>query len=164
MFQPGWFFFFFKRRKNICPVALCFVWNLTFGFVGSTYFSVNSVMSSINTFLPCSLPQKPSAGPLTPSAGSCRSLQVNARRPSALPTPMRRRMSAIPVATPTNQNRHTRPPPTSDSIPCPTSAKRERSCRWALLTSKGLWSYCAKSPFCYHDNTWRGITFFVVSL
>ncbi|XP_030280719.1 G2 and S phase-expressed protein 1 isoform X2 [Sparus aurata] len=75
-----------------------------------------------------SLPQKPSAGPLTPSAGSCRSLQVNARRPSALPTPMRRRMSAIPVATPTNQNRHTRPPPTSDSIPCPTSAKRERSC------------------------------------
>ncbi|XP_036962290.1 G2 and S phase-expressed protein 1 isoform X2 [Acanthopagrus latus] len=75
-----------------------------------------------------SLPQKPSAGPLTPSTGSCRSLQMKARRPSALPTPMRRRMSAIPVATPTNQNRHTRPPLDSHSVPCPASAKRERSC------------------------------------
>ncbi|XP_042266726.1 G2 and S phase-expressed protein 1 isoform X2 [Thunnus maccoyii] len=61
-----------------------------------------------------SLPQKP-AGLLTPSAGACRSLQVKARRPSALPTPLRRRMSAIPLATPTNQTRPARPPPTSDS-------------------------------------------------
>ncbi|KAM8751752.1 G2 and S phase-expressed protein 1 isoform 2-T3 [Acanthopagrus schlegelii] len=75
-----------------------------------------------------SLPQKPSAGPLTPSTGSCRSLQMKAHRPSALPTPMKRRMSAIPVATPTNQNRHTRPPLDSHSVPCPASAKRERSC------------------------------------
>nr|XP_046250279.1 G2 and S phase-expressed protein 1 isoform X2 [Scatophagus argus] len=76
-----------------------------------------------------SLPQKPSAAPLTPSAGSCRSLQVKARRPSALPTPVRRRMSAIPVATPTNQTRSTRPPPASDSdpAPLPTSDRRERS-------------------------------------
>lgn len=156
-------FFFFLRITYICPVATCFVWSLTFGFVGCTYFSVNSVMSSINTFLPCSLPQKPSAGPLTPSTGSCRSLQMKARRPSALPTPVRRRMSAIPVATPTNQNRHTRPPLDSHSVPCPASAKRERSCRWALLTSKGLWCYCVKSPFRYHDNTCRCLTF-VVSL
>ncbi|XP_036962291.1 G2 and S phase-expressed protein 1 isoform X3 [Acanthopagrus latus] len=62
------------------------------------------------------------------SVESCRSLQMKARRPSALPTPMRRRMSAIPVATPTNQNRHTRPPLDSHSVPCPASAKRERSC------------------------------------
>ncbi|XP_044048779.1 G2 and S phase-expressed protein 1 [Siniperca chuatsi] len=76
-----------------------------------------------------SLPQKPSAGPLTPSAGGCRSLQVKARRPSALPTPVRRRMSAIPVATPTNQTRLTRPPPSNcDPAPGSTSARRERSC------------------------------------
>ncbi|XP_059191608.1 G2 and S phase-expressed protein 1 isoform X2 [Centropristis striata] len=77
-----------------------------------------------------SLPQKPSpAAPLTPSAGGCRSLQVKARRPSALPTPVRRRMSAIPVATPTNQSRPARPPPTPDCDPasCSASAKRERS-------------------------------------
>uniref|UniRef100_A0A672IZV1 G2 and S phase-expressed protein 1 N-terminal domain-containing protein n=1 Tax=Salarias fasciatus TaxID=181472 RepID=A0A672IZV1_SALFA len=48
-----------------------------------------------------SLPQKPSAGPLTPSAGGCASLQVKARRPSALPTPVRRRVSAIPSPRPT---------------------------------------------------------------
>ncbi|XP_051238539.1 G2 and S phase-expressed protein 1 isoform X1 [Dicentrarchus labrax] len=77
-----------------------------------------------------SLPQKPSVGPLTPSSGSCKSLQVKARRPSALPTPVRRRMSAIPVATPTNQTRPTRPPPTPESDPAlsTTSASRERSC------------------------------------
>ncbi|XP_041795407.1 G2 and S phase-expressed protein 1 isoform X2 [Chelmon rostratus] len=76
-----------------------------------------------------SLPQKPSIGTLTPSAGSCRSLQVKARRPSTLPTPVRRRMSTIPVATPTNQLRPTRPPPTSDtdSAPVSSSARRERS-------------------------------------
>ncbi|XP_034392000.1 G2 and S phase-expressed protein 1 isoform X2 [Cyclopterus lumpus] len=51
--------------------------------------------------------------PQTPSAGSRRS-----RRPSALPTPVRRRMSSIPLATPT------RPPPTFD----PASARSERSC------------------------------------
>ncbi|XP_034734592.1 G2 and S phase-expressed protein 1 [Etheostoma cragini] len=69
-----------------------------------------------------SLPQKPSVGPLTPSAGSCRSLQGKAWRPSALPTPVKRRMSALPIATPT------RPPLTSDSDPAPASARRERSC------------------------------------
>ncbi|KAE8296643.1 G2 and S phase-expressed protein 1 [Larimichthys crocea] len=73
-----------------------------------------------------SLSQKPSAGPLTPSAGSSRSLQIKPRRPSALPTPVKRGMSAIPVATPTNQNRLTRPPPTSGSDLA--SAMRERSC------------------------------------
>ncbi|XP_056271633.1 G2 and S phase-expressed protein 1 [Pseudoliparis swirei] len=53
--------------------------------------------------------------PQTPSAGGCRS-----RRPSALPTPVRRRMSSIPVATPTRP-----PPPTFD----PASAGRsEKSC------------------------------------
>lgn len=75
-----------------------------------------SVMSSIPPApLVCSrLPQKPiSSVPLTPS--------VKARRPSALPTPVRRRMSGIPVATPT------RPPPTFDFDPA--SIQREMSCR-----------------------------------
>ncbi|XP_038562571.1 G2 and S phase-expressed protein 1 isoform X1 [Micropterus salmoides] len=70
-----------------------------------------------------SLPQKPSAGPLTPSAGGCRSLQVKVRRPSALPTPVRRRMSALPVATPTRQP----PIPNCDSALSATSDKREGS-------------------------------------
>ncbi|KAI3370585.1 hypothetical protein L3Q82_007154 [Scortum barcoo] len=70
-----------------------------------------------------SLPQKPSAGPLTPSAGGCMSLQVKVQRPSALPTPVRRRMSAIPVATPTNQTGPTRPPPVSHSPPLQTHFK-----------------------------------------
>ncbi|XP_029288911.1 LOW QUALITY PROTEIN: G2 and S phase-expressed protein 1 [Cottoperca gobio] len=73
-----------------------------------------------------SLSQMPAGGPLTPSAGSCRPLQAKALRPSALPTPVKRRMSSIPVATPTNQTRASRPPATSDTAP--TSAKRGRSC------------------------------------
>ncbi|XP_076589672.1 G2 and S phase-expressed protein 1 isoform X2 [Chaetodon auriga] len=73
-----------------------------------------------------SLPQKPSAGPLTPSAGSCRLLQVKARRPSTLPTPVRRRMSAIPMATPTNALRAARPPPTSEADPAPVTASARR--------------------------------------
>ncbi|XP_062276649.1 G2 and S phase-expressed protein 1 [Scomber scombrus] len=60
-----------------------------------------------------SLPQRP-AGHVTPSAGG-----GGARRPSALPTPLRRRMSSIPVATPTNQPR---PLPPSCS-PVPTDAQ-----------------------------------------
>ncbi|KAM7415385.1 hypothetical protein PAMA_019962 [Pampus argenteus] len=79
-----------------------------------------------------SLPRKP-AGPLTPSAGSCRSLQVRVGRPSALPTPLRRRMSSIPVATPTNQTQPARPPHTCDSAAArkasgcsPTSADTQK--------------------------------------
>ncbi|CAK6981933.1 plasma membrane calcium-transporting ATPase 1b [Scomber scombrus] len=60
-----------------------------------------------------SLPQRP-AGHVTPSAGG-----GGPRRPSALPTPLRRRMSSIPVATPTNQPR---PLPPSCS-PVPTDAQ-----------------------------------------
>ncbi|XP_041651724.1 G2 and S phase-expressed protein 1 isoform X2 [Cheilinus undulatus] len=77
-----------------------------------------------------SLLQKPSAGPMTPSAGSGRSLQMKARRPSALPTPVKRRTSAIPPATPSNQTRLSRPSATSESGPalCSSSARREKSC------------------------------------
>ncbi|XP_039987865.1 G2 and S phase-expressed protein 1 isoform X2 [Xiphias gladius] len=75
-----------------------------------------------------SLPQKPSAGPQTPSAGGSRSLQTKARRPSALPTPVRRRMSAIPSPTPTNQARAARPPPTPDADPARGSARKDSSC------------------------------------
>uniref|UniRef100_A0A3Q3VZI0 G2 and S phase-expressed protein 1 N-terminal domain-containing protein n=1 Tax=Mola mola TaxID=94237 RepID=A0A3Q3VZI0_MOLML len=82
------------------------------------------------------LPQKPSAGPLTPSAGSCRSQQVKVRRPSALPTPVRCRMSTIPVATPTGRARSATRAPTSDTGPAPGSALavRDRSCRKLLST------------------------------
>ncbi|XP_035012567.2 G2 and S phase-expressed protein 1 isoform X2 [Hippoglossus stenolepis] len=74
-----------------------------------------------------SLPQKPTAGPLTPCAGGCKSLQIKARRPSALPTPLRRRMSAIPTPTPT-KTRPARPPPTSDTDTAPSADRMESSC------------------------------------
>ncbi|XP_049428989.1 G2 and S phase-expressed protein 1 isoform X1 [Epinephelus fuscoguttatus] len=105
-----------------------------------------------------SLPRKASAGPLTPSAGSCRSLQAKARRPSALPTPVKRRISAIPVATPSNQTRTTRPPPTSDSAPAPTpnpaSARRERSCSPAPSETQEAEPVDAPEiqPFCLEEE------------
>ncbi|KAL6106255.1 gtse1 [Pungitius sinensis] len=66
------------------------------------------------------LPQKATSGPLTPSAAAGRALPLTTRRPSALPTPVRRRTSAIPVATPTRR------PPTFDFDPA--SVRREMSC------------------------------------
>ncbi|XP_061629084.1 G2 and S phase-expressed protein 1 isoform X2 [Phyllopteryx taeniolatus] len=45
-----------------------------------------------------SLPQKP-CGPLTPSAGVSRPLHLCSQRPSGLPTPLKRRASAIPTPT-----------------------------------------------------------------
>ncbi|AWP07798.1 GTSE1 N domain containing protein [Scophthalmus maximus] len=74
------------------------------------------------------LPQKPSTGPLTPSGGGCRTLQVKARRPSALPTPVRHRMSGIPPPTPTNQTRTFRLPPTPNAEPAPSFTRMESSC------------------------------------
>ncbi|KAI4800735.1 hypothetical protein KUCAC02_007111 [Chaenocephalus aceratus] len=69
--------------------------------------------------------QKPS-GPLTPPA--VRSLQVKPQRPSALPTPVKRRMSSIP--TPTTKSRASRLPsnPGSDPAHTPSSIRRDRSC------------------------------------
>lgn len=67
-----------------------------------------------------SLPQKPCISALTPSTGT-RTLQVKARRPSALPTPLRSRLSALPVTTPTSQVRPTNPQLTSHSSPAPCS-------------------------------------------
>ncbi|KAM4572187.1 G2 and S phase-expressed protein 1 [Odontesthes bonariensis] len=70
------------------------------------------------------LPHKQSAGTPTPSLSSCKSLQVRARRPSALPTPVKRRTSAIPALT--NQTPTFRPPAVTDTTP--TSAKTRYIC------------------------------------
>lgn len=102
-----------------------------------------------------SLPQKPSAGPLTPSAGSCRLLQVKAQRPSTLPTPVRRRMSAIPVATPTNLLQTARPPPTSDADPAPVtaSARRDRAYSPALTDTQEVPVDAPDiQPFCLEEE------------
>ncbi|XP_051916317.1 G2 and S phase-expressed protein 1-like isoform X2 [Hippocampus zosterae] len=56
------------------------------------------------------LQAKASGGPLTPSAGASRPLQLHSQRPSALPTPLKRRASAIPAPTPGSQSRNARPP------------------------------------------------------
>ncbi|KAM6926052.1 G2 and S phase-expressed protein 1 [Lycodopsis pacificus] len=95
-----------------------------------------------------SLPEKQSAGPQTPSAGSCMSLQAKTRRPSALPTPVRRRMSSIPVATPT------RAPSTFDFRPAPASARRERSCSPAPADAQEAEPVDALEvqPFCLEED------------
>nr|XP_057930875.1 G2 and S phase-expressed protein 1 isoform X2 [Doryrhamphus excisus] len=62
-----------------------------------------------------SVPKKAFASPLTPPAGSSRSPQLKQQRPSALPTPLKRRTSSIPMATPTNHGRIARTPGTPDS-------------------------------------------------
>ncbi|KAK1888179.1 G2 and S phase-expressed protein 1, partial [Dissostichus eleginoides] len=69
-----------------------------------------------------------SSGPLTPPA--VRSLQLKPQRPSALPTPVKRRMSSIPVATPTTKSQASRLPSNPDSDPAHTSSstRRDRSC------------------------------------
>uniref|UniRef100_A0A3Q4H8T7 G2 and S phase-expressed protein 1 N-terminal domain-containing protein n=1 Tax=Neolamprologus brichardi TaxID=32507 RepID=A0A3Q4H8T7_NEOBR len=82
-----------------------------------------TISDTVNSFS-FSLPQKPSAGPLTPSAITCKSLQMKPRRPSALPTPVRRKASLIPSPTP-------KPPALSDSVP--TSYTKQHSCRVKLL-------------------------------
>ncbi|XP_070827931.1 G2 and S phase-expressed protein 1 isoform X2 [Chaetodon trifascialis] len=97
-----------------------------------------------------SLPKRPSAGPLTPSAGSCRLLQVTAQRPSTLPTPVRRRMSTIPVATPTNLLQAARPPPTADTA----SARRERGYSPAITDTQEVKPVDAPDiqPFCLEEE------------
>ncbi|XP_072242575.1 G2 and S phase-expressed protein 1 [Leuresthes tenuis] len=71
-----------------------------------------------------SLTHKQSASTPTPSVSSCNSLQVRARRPSALPTPVKRRMSAFP-AIPTIKPSAVI---ASDTTPTPTSAKTQHIC------------------------------------
>ncbi|XP_019714867.1 proline-rich receptor-like protein kinase PERK10 [Hippocampus comes] len=75
------------------------------------------------------LQPKASSGPLTPSAGASKPLQLHSQRPSGLPTPLKRRASAIPAPTPGSQSRNSRPPRTqaasdSDCPPrtCPSPA------------------------------------------
>ncbi|XP_070686493.1 G2 and S phase-expressed protein 1 isoform X2 [Pempheris klunzingeri] len=120
---------------------------------GSKMLKPKRLMSASNVD---SLPQKPSVGPLTPSAGSCRLLQVKARRPSALPTPVRRRMSAIPVATPTNPARTARPPSVSDCDPATGSAspRTERSCSPAPVVTQEAEPADAPDiqPFCLEEE------------
>ncbi|TNN00246.1 hypothetical protein fugu_011492 [Takifugu bimaculatus] len=78
-----------------------------------------------------SLPQKSSAGPLTPSTGTYKPLQFKTGRPSSLPTPVRRKPCTIPVSTPTNPPKLTKPPLESeaDLPPESNSGDNEPSCR-----------------------------------
>ncbi|XP_068459384.1 G2 and S phase-expressed protein 1 isoform X2 [Clinocottus analis] len=82
--------------------------------------------------------------PQTPSAGGCRSLQAKTRRPSALPTPVRRRVSSIPVATPS------RPPPTFDFGHAPPSARSERRCSPAPADTQEAEPVDVR-PFCLEE-------------
>ena len=111
--------------------------------------------SSPLTLLSHSLHQKPSADPLTPSAGGCRSLQTKACRPSALPTPVKRRTSAIPTPTPTNRARAKAPmpPPTSDTDPTPGSARTVSGCRWVTFNCRRP----MERLLCHNDSTRSGL-------
>ncbi|KAF7666896.1 hypothetical protein LDENG_00088490 [Lucifuga dentata] len=92
-----------------------------------------------------SLPHKasvlPSEGSLTPSAVGNRMVHLKTRRPSALPTPLRRRTSAVSTATPNRPVQLTGPLPISGcnlvSDPAPFSARRESSCSPAHTDPKG---------------------------
>ncbi|XP_068168915.1 G2 and S phase-expressed protein 1 isoform X2 [Antennarius striatus] len=101
-------------------------------------------------------PQKSSSGPLTPSSGSCRSLQVRPRRPSALPTPVKRRMSSIPVATPTKQIQPlaARTSPGADSTPGSALTRRQRSLSPAPTGSQEVEPIDAPDiqPFCLEEE------------
>uniref|UniRef100_A0A1A8MKD8 G-2 and S-phase expressed 1 n=1 Tax=Nothobranchius pienaari TaxID=704102 RepID=A0A1A8MKD8_9TELE len=79
-----------------------------------------------------SLHVKQSAGSLTPSVGSCKSVLVATQRPSALPTPAKCRASAIPA--PSSQARAVRSH--SNITPPPASACRQRSCSPILKDSQ----------------------------
>ncbi|KAM9807684.1 uncharacterized protein ACB057_005487 [Neosynchiropus ocellatus] len=92
------------------------------------------------------LPQK-SVSVSTPPAGGCRSLQLKARRPSALPTPLRRGLSAIPFATPTNQTRIKRP--LADSDPSPA---RGSVCSPAPADCQESVDVPMIKPFCLEDD------------
>ncbi|MEQ2166247.1 hypothetical protein GOODEAATRI_025939, partial [Goodea atripinnis] len=75
-----------------------------------------------------SRPQKLSAGSLTPSAGGCKPLQASARRPSALPTPVKRRTSTFQA--PSDQTRTFRLPSRTDTsiTRCTNSAEKPQRC------------------------------------
>ncbi|XP_047451488.1 G2 and S phase-expressed protein 1 [Mugil cephalus] len=101
-----------------------------------------------------SLPQKPSAGPLTPS-NSCKSLQIKARRPSALPTPVRRRTSAIPTPTPSNQTRTLRTPAICAPEPTLTLATDQYCCSPVsrdIQGEEGLSEAPIVQPFCLEEE------------
>ncbi|KAJ0069911.1 hypothetical protein NL108_016137 [Boleophthalmus pectinirostris] len=76
-----------------------------------------------------SLPQKPALSTLTPSLGNGSALQLKARRPSALPTPVRSRLLGLPQTTPTSKVRPIRVSPTHNCTPtsshteCPETAQ-----------------------------------------
>ncbi|XP_036001807.1 G2 and S phase-expressed protein 1 [Fundulus heteroclitus] len=72
-----------------------------------------------------SRPQKLPAGSLTPSVGGCK--PVAARRPSGLPTPVKRRTSTL--LTPSSQTRTFRPPSTTDSSISHTLTSAEKAQR-----------------------------------
>ncbi|KAM4552920.1 G2 and S phase-expressed protein 1 [Fundulus diaphanus] len=72
-----------------------------------------------------SRPQKLPVGPLTPSVGGCK--PVAARRPSGLPTPVKRRTSTF--LTPSSQIRAFRPPSTTDSSITHTLTSAEKAQR-----------------------------------
>ncbi|KAM4733534.1 G2 and S phase-expressed protein 1 [Anableps anableps] len=100
-----------------------------------------------------SRPQKLSAGSLTPSVGSCNPQQVAARRPSALPTPVKRRTSTF--RGPSDQTRtFMHPSRTNSSITrTPNSAEKQR----CSLTPKGKLKeepvHCPDiQPFCLEDE------------
>eukprot|EP00064_Thunnus_orientalis_P023271 superscaffoldBa00008629_g23505 len=93
--------------------------------------------------------------PQKSSAGSCRSLQVKARRPSALPTPLRSKMSAIPTTTPNNQTQPARLPTTSDPDHSDSaSARRASSCSPTPPDTQGAEPVDALDiqPFCLEEE------------
>ncbi|XP_072291208.1 G2 and S phase-expressed protein 1 [Eucyclogobius newberryi] len=75
------------------------------------------------------LHQKPALLALTPSGGGGSSLQLKPHRPSALPTPVRSRISRLPQATPTRSPvRPVDVPPTHDRAPASLTPTESPEC------------------------------------
>ncbi|XP_075994583.1 G2 and S phase-expressed protein 1 isoform X2 [Genypterus blacodes] len=91
--------------------------------------------------------------PVTPADGN-RVVQLRTPRPSALPTPLRRRTSSIPMATPSRLDRpslHCDPAPTSAQ---PTSAQTQRECSPALSEQEEEETFHPPDiqPFCLEEE------------
>ncbi|XP_056138306.1 G2 and S phase-expressed protein 1 [Lampris incognitus] len=89
----------------------------------------------------------------TPSAGANKSLPTKMRRPSALPTPVKQRISGVPVMTPKSSAQASRSFPSMSVLPTSASRSSNRSAE-AELTASGEELVCSLSiqPFCLEEN------------
>ncbi|XP_028304054.1 G2 and S phase-expressed protein 1 isoform X2 [Gouania willdenowi] len=110
-------------------------------------------LCSLERLKSTSLPHKPSAGPLTPSASLCKLVQLKVQRPSGLPTPVKR-TSAIPSPLSTNLSRTFKQPPVLDPETTYSSARMQILCSPAPLKAQDEEAVDVSDvkPFCLEEE------------